>query len=98
MPNNFGSFKSIQEVFAYCYFDNFDVDVKFEKIIKNEGDKFYRYNFFFANYLIKKDREEEARSIIDLTIDKYPRNLLINQLKENLNRDNIYKEKPYSNY
>ena len=46
MPNNFGSFKSIQEVFAYCYFDNFDVDVKFEKIIKNEGDKFYRYNFF----------------------------------------------------
>ena len=26
MPNNFGSFKSIQEVFAYCYFDNLDVD------------------------------------------------------------------------
>ena len=31
MPNNFGSFKSIQEVFAYCYFDNLDVDKKFSK-------------------------------------------------------------------
>ena len=31
MPNNFGSFKSIQEVFAYCYFDNLDVDSKFKK-------------------------------------------------------------------
>ena len=35
MPNNFGSFKSIQEVFAYCYFDNLDVDLKFEKNNKN---------------------------------------------------------------
>ena len=33
MPNNFGSFKSIQEVFAYCYFDNLDVDSKFKKNI-----------------------------------------------------------------
>ena len=69
MPDSFGSFKAIQEVFAYCYFDNSDLDKKFSKIILDESGKFYRYNFFFANYLIKKDREEEARSIIDLTID-----------------------------
>ena len=65
MPNNFGSFKSIQEVFAYCYFDNLDVDVKFEKNIKKEGGKFYRYNFFYANYLIEKNRKKEAVSILD---------------------------------
>ena len=57
MPNNYGSFKSIQEAFAYCYFDSLDVDAKFSKIIKNEGDKFYRYNFFYANYLIEKNRK-----------------------------------------
>ena len=91
MPDSFGSFKAIQEVFAYCYFDNSDLDEKFSKIILDESGKFYRYNFFFANYLIKKDRDEEARSIIDLTIDKYPRNLLMNQLKEDLNRDNFNK-------
>ncbi len=93
MPNNFGSFKSIQEVFAYCYFDNLDVDVKFEKTIKNEGDKFYRYNFFYANYLIEKNRKKEAVSILDLSANKYPRNLLINQLRENLKKNNKSKNK-----
>ena len=82
MPNNFGSFKSIQEVFAYCYFDNLDVDSKFKKNIENEGDKFYRYNFFYANYLIEKNRKKEAASILESSAKKYPRNLLINQLKE----------------
>ncbi len=90
-PNNFGSFKSIQEVFAYCYFDNHDVDTKFAKIIKDEGDKFYRYNFFYANYLIKKNRIKEAASILNSSTNKYPRNLLINQLRENLK--NNYKNK-----
>ena len=93
MPNNFGSFKSIQEVFAYCYFDNLDVDVKFEKTIKNEGDKFYRYNFFYANYLIEKNRKKEAVSILDSSANKYPRNLLINQLRENLKKNNKNKNK-----
>ena len=93
MPNNFGSFKSIQEVFAYCYFDNLDVDVKFEKTIKNEGDKFYRYNFFYANYLIEKNRKNEAVSILDSSANKYPRNLLINQLRENLKKNNKIKNK-----
>ena len=87
MPKNFGSFKSIQEVFAYCYFDNDDVDKKFTEIIKDDSDKFYRYNYFFANYLLKKKRNKEAESIINLTIDKYPRNLLINQLNENLKKN-----------
>ena len=89
MSDSFGSFKAIQEVFAFCYFDHPDLDKQFSKIILDDSEKFYRYNFFFANYLIKKGREKEAKSIIDLTIDKFPRNLLINQLKENLNRNNF---------
>ena len=93
MPNNFGSFKSIQEVFAYCYFDNLDVDSKFKKNIENEGDKFYRYNFFYANYLIEKNRKKEAASILESSAKKYPRNLLINQLRENLEKNNKSKNK-----
>ena len=93
MPNNYGSFKSIQEAFAYCYFDSLDVDAKFSKIIKNEGDKFYRYNFFYANYLIEKNRKKEATFILETSANKYPRNLLINQLKENLKRNNKSKNK-----
>ncbi len=82
MPDNFGSFKSIQKIFASCYFDKDDLDKEFTKIIEDESGKFYRYNFFFANYLIKKNRKQEAQSIINLTISKYPRNLLMNQLNE----------------
>ncbi len=93
MPNNYGSFKSIQEAFAYCYFDSLDVDAKFSKIIKNEGDKFYRYNFFYANYLIEKNRKKEATLILETSANKYPRNLLINQLNENLKRNNKSKNK-----
>ena len=93
MPNNYGSFKSIQEAFAYCYFDSLDVDAKFSKIIKNEGDKFYRYNFFYANYLIEKNRKKEATLILETSANKYPRNLLINQRKENLKRNNKSKNK-----
>ena len=93
MSKNFGSFKSIQEIFAYCYFDNADVDQRFTEVIKDESGKFYRYNFFFANYLIEKNRRKEADSIVDLTIKKYPRNLLINQLKESLKKNNKNKNK-----
>ena len=82
MPDNFGSFKSIQKIFANCYFDKDDLDKEFTKIIEDESGRFYRYNFFFANYLIQKNRKQEAQSIIDLTIGKYPRNLLINQFNE----------------
>ena len=94
MPNNFGSFKSIQKIFASCYFDKDDLDEEFTKIIEDESGKFYRYNFFFANYLIKKNRKQEAQSIINLTIGKYPRNLLINQfnevIKKNLKNKNQF--------
>ena len=94
MPDNFGSFKSIQKIFASCYFDKDDLDKEFTKIIEDESGKFYRYNFFFANYLIKKNRKQEAQSIINLTINKYPRNLLINQfnevIKKNLKNKNQF--------
>ena len=62
MPSNYGSFKFVQEAFAHCYFDAPNAEKKFGKIIKNERDRFYRYNFFFANYLIRKGKHEEAEA------------------------------------
>ena len=60
------------------------------QLLEGEQSRFYRYNFFFANYLIDKGKKEEAESIVDLTLKKFPRNLLINQLKEDL-KTNIKK-------
>ncbi len=64
MSKNFGSFKSIQEIFAYCYFDNAEVDQKFTEVIEDESGKFYRYNFFFANYLIKKKEIKKQSQLL----------------------------------
>ena len=84
MPKEYGSFKSVQEAFAHCYFNSPRAEKEFEAIIKGEQSRFYRYNFFYANYLIDKGKKEKAESIVDLTLKKFPRNLLINQLKEDL--------------
>ena len=99
MPSNYGSFKFVQEAFAHCYFDAPNAEKKFGKIIKNERDRFYRYNFFFANYLIRKGKHEEAEAVINLTTEKFPRNLLINQLGETVrnkekNKNEFTCEKP----
>ena len=86
MPAEYGSFKNVQEVFAHCYFDTPNTEKEFNKIIKNEQAKFYRYNFFFANYLVRKGKYKEAENIVSLTSKKFPRNLLINQFGETLKK------------
>jgi len=84
MPSEYGSFKHVQAAFAHCYFDTSSTEKEFNKIIKNEQTKFYRYNFFFANYLVRKGKHKEAENIVSLTSKKFPRNLLINQFGETL--------------
>tara|TARA_B100001123_G_scaffold431414_1_gene552838 strand:- start:478 stop:2181 length:1704 start_codon:yes stop_codon:yes gene_type:complete len=86
MSDKYGRFKNVQEAFAHCYFDTSDVEKKFNEIINNEKNNFYRYNFFFANYLIRKGEHKKAENIISLTSKNFPRNLLINQFKETLEK------------
>ena len=74
MPKEYGSFKSVQEAFAHCFFNSPRAEKEFEAIIKGEQSRFYRYNFFYANYLIGKGKKEKAESIVDLTLKKFPRN------------------------
>ena len=63
MPDNFGSFKSIQKIFASCYFDKDDLDKEFTKIIEDESGKFYRYNFFLTDCLIDGLKKADAKII-----------------------------------
>ena len=86
MPAEYGSFKNVQSAFAHCYLDTADTEKEFNKIIKDEQNKFYRYNFFFANHLARKGKYKEAESIVILTSKKFPRNLLINQFGETLRK------------
>ncbi len=84
MSPNYKSLKSIQEIFANCYLDSANTENYFSKVINDKTDKFYRYNFFFANYLIQKGDRKKSESIINSISKKFPRNLLINQFVESL--------------
>ena len=46
---------------------------------------FSRYNFFYAKYLNSVNKKDYAIKVIDRTLNIYPRNLLLRQLKLDLN-------------
>ncbi len=75
----------IQNAFAHCYLDTSNTEKEFQNIINNEKSNFSRYHFFFANHLANKKKISQAKKVINVASETYPRNLLINQFKATLN-------------
>ena len=75
----------VQNTFAHCYLDTSNAEKEFQNIINNEKSNFSRYHFFFANYLVNKKKISQAKKVINVASETYPRNLLINQFKATLN-------------
>ena len=75
----------VQNTFAHCYLDTSNAEKEFQNIINNEKSNFSRYHFFFANYLANKKKISQAKKVIKVASETYPRNLLINQFKATLN-------------
>ncbi len=84
IDNRFENLKKIQNVFLNCYFNNKDTHFLFDKLISDEKTDFSRYNYFYAKYLDNQGEKTKARKIIETALKKYPRNLLLNQYKINL--------------
>ena len=83
--NRFENLKKIQSVFVNCFFDSNDTDLLFEKLINDKRTDFSRYNYFYANYLNSKKKGKDAKKTIQAALERYPRNLLLNQYKIDLN-------------
>ena len=81
IPKRFENIKNVQKAFAYCYFDSPKANEIFKKLTSNPNINHSRYNFFHANYLISKKKEKEAKKIIESGLSKFPKNLILNQLK-----------------
>ena len=81
----FENLKKIQNVFLNCYFNEIETSKLFTKLTIDQNTDFSRYNYFYARYLDNKGELNEAKKILDSAIKKYPRNLLLNQYKLNLN-------------
>ncbi len=91
LDERFKNLKKIQNVFLNCYFNSPNTSNLFSKIIFNENMDFSRYNYFYASYVASTGKIKNAKEIVNSSLKLYPRNLLLNQYKIDLNSNkNIF--------
>ena len=79
VPNVYKQIVQTQNAFLECYFDEPTAKESFIKIVENNEYDFSRYNYFLANYLLQKNKVDEAKKILLNSAKKYTANLLIKQ-------------------
>ena len=89
LDDRFKNLKNIQKIFINCYFDSKQTIKLFDELISDKETDFSRYNYFYANYLKSIGEESKAKKIIDQALKKHPRNLLLNQYKIDLKKEEI---------
>jgi len=81
ISDRYVNLKKIQNVFLQCHFATPDAVNEFNKLINDESYIFSRYNFFLANYLLHKNKNNKAKKTVFLSSEKYQSNLLLKQAK-----------------
>ena len=76
--------KKIQNVFLNCFYGNEKVEKLFSDLTSDKDIDFSRYNYFFAKYLDNNNKKKESKQIIAKSLKLYPKNLLLNQFKLDL--------------
>ena len=84
IDSKFANLKNIQNVFLHCFYKSQKTELYFEKLTLNKKTDFSRYNYFHAIYLSKIGKIEKAIKLVDSSLELYPRNLLLNQYKLDL--------------
>lgn len=84
LDDRFINLKKIQNVFLNCYYSNEEVEKLFSDLTMDKNIDFSRYNYFFAKYLDNNNRKKESKQIITKSLKLYPKNLLLNQFKLDL--------------
>ena len=79
IPDRYESLKKIQYSFLQCYFDTKESIQAFNNIIQSQDSSFSRYNFFLANHLLYKNKNNEAAKTINISRKANNSNLLIKQ-------------------
>ena len=87
LDERFENLKKIQKVFLNCYFDNPNINKLFMEITLDQKTDFSRYSYFHASYLVSKGNINDAKSIVNSALELNPRNLLLNQLKDDLSKN-----------
>jgi len=87
------NFALINNAFISCYLDNKNVDENFLRIIYPDTLNFTRYNFFYINFLVSKNRNNETLKVLEKNKDIFNINLLSNQTKSWLKKGKANKVK-----
>ena len=80
----FENLKDIQSAFLHCYYKHKNINFFFEKLALNQEIDFSRYNYFYATYLSNIGKIDQAKKIVNSSLKLYPRNLILNQYKLDL--------------
>ena len=88
LDERFDNLKKIQNLFLNCYFNSSNTDNLFDELISNKKTDFSRYNYFYAAFVSNTGNIKKAKDITNSALEMYPRNLLLNQYKLNLNQGN----------
>ena len=87
LDERFNNLKKIQNVFLNCFFNNSNTDNLFNQLTSDKKTDFSRYNYFQASYIVSLGKIKEAKNKVQSAINLYPRNLLLNQYKIDLNEE-----------
>ena len=93
IPKRFERIKDIQKTFAHCYFDSPKADRIFKQLTSNSDINYSRYYFFHSNYLISKNKVQKAKEVIKSTLKQFPNNLILSQLKLDLEERKVFNNK-----
>jgi len=93
IPTQYSNLEQVQNIFLHCYFDSKETQTKYYNLINSGEYDFSRYNFFLANYLLSKNKADEAKKIILESSKEHDSNLLLKQTKDFFNNGNLNKVK-----
>ena len=79
IPKIYNNLAKPQNVFLQCYFDTDKTYFYFKEMVADKNYNFSRYNFFFINYLLFKDKFKEAEKVIKSSTRNHSENLLLKQ-------------------
>lgn len=94
-PAPFNNFAKIQKTLLKCYFNSADAYESFNTLVNDKDYNFSRYSFFFANYLLSKDKKNESKQKILNSRKLYRENLLLKQVEIFYLNDEIKKIKNF---
>jgi tetratricopeptide (TPR) repeat protein len=87
LDKRFENLKKIQNVFLNCYYNSSNTNKLFIELNSNNKIDFSRYSYFHASYTASSGKINKAKNIVQSGLELYPRNLLLNQYKIDLNNE-----------